>query len=544
MEERCSEIFDMYKRLCIIMANRLIEILLSKKKEIYTDKRLFNCDLYSEMHMEILHKNKIISPMRYYLKENNIRIDIFDKWFLSMLITKNKQIIDIKKIVNRFVDESIDYLIIKGIPQEIQLYGSILLRDVGDIDIIVKPKFFKKAYQILYLLGYRQDNNTSPSTPQKVNSVYYWEISMYDTTRTYIIELKTASSAVRKNFGELFKYKHNIEIDKFEICTLNHVGTLLHILSNMHEDNIGRKSINTNLRNDIEAYVALCKYGCNLELVELSEKLEVRHKIYEVIKRLDAIFGLSENQLHFGENFHIKYCKYKQELDGWSDTPEWRNGALLFEEDKSYSGNSIMEGDYSFGKFVRLFKDACYSKHNYTADRIYIRKGDVSNSIIYRGYRGCTYNFKISKRYILTLYVKIQFKNIAELQHLIISLSWYEFDKTRKNCETCVCVNLSELIEYNKINLEYTGLLMFKDKEIVKSIQETWETYNKNSAISLINVNRSIAKIKVVLNLNKTFFDGTQKRCVGEFCILDTIQTGKFNLGMQTFDINITDFSK
>lgn len=540
MKEKYPEAFDTNRSLCMDMANRLIDILLNKG-EISIDKRLLNRNLFSKMLIRILLENKIISPMRCYLLENNIRVDTLDKWYLSMLITKKRQISDMKIIVNKFVEESIEYLIIKGIPQEIQLYGSILLRDVGDIDIVVKPEFFKKAYEILYSLGYRQNDNTSSTTPQKVASVYYWEISMYDATKTYVIELKIASSAVRKNFGELFNYKHKIEIDKFEVYTLNHVGTLLHTLSNMHEENVGRQSINTKLRNDIEAYVALCKYGGDLDLIELSEKLEVRHKIYEVIKRLDAIFGLSEAQLDFGENFHIKYCNYKHELDGWSDTPEWRNGALLFEEDKTYSSNFFMDGNNSFGEFMKLFKNTCYLNRNFTADRFCIRKGDISGSVAYRGYSGCTYNFKISQEYTLTLYVKMRFKDIAELQQLIISLSWYESDLARKNLETCVYVNLSELLEYKHIDLEYTGLLMYKDEEIVKSIQETWEIYNKNSAISLISTNENIAKIEIVLDLDKTFFNGVQNRLVGEFCILDSIQTGKFNLGMQTYDITITN---
>ncbi len=100
-----------------------------------------------------------ITPLIYYAVEKipNAFESVWGKKFLKSSINYSyicqNQIVAENIITNRFREENIDYLILKGARLR-YYYPSIEMRLMSDADILIKPKQYKKIKKIMRSLGY------------------------------------------------------------------------------------------------------------------------------------------------------------------------------------------------------------------------------------------------------------------------------------------------------------------------------------------------------------------------------------------------------
>lgn len=77
---------------------------------------------------------------------------------------------DVVTVVGALRAASVDCLVLKGAPLALQAYGSLSLRDAGDIDLLVDVEELGSALHVLYGLGYRVA--MKPVAPGRKTQVY------------------------------------------------------------------------------------------------------------------------------------------------------------------------------------------------------------------------------------------------------------------------------------------------------------------------------------------------------------------------------------
>lgn len=93
-----------------------------------------------------------------------LRAEVARKTQLAM-----RQTSELIRLTRRFGGAGIGYLVFKGIPLSIQAFGTPVLREGGDIDILISPGAVMDAERILLDEGYRRSYPGSPLTARRLS---------------------------------------------------------------------------------------------------------------------------------------------------------------------------------------------------------------------------------------------------------------------------------------------------------------------------------------------------------------------------------------
>jgi len=95
---------------------------------------------------------------------------ILSAWGTENADTCRRRIADLQLLSELFREQDIDLRIFKGIPLAIAAFRDASLRDVGDIDLLVKEEDILRAEEILRGLEYVRTEPAAPLTPRRLRS--------------------------------------------------------------------------------------------------------------------------------------------------------------------------------------------------------------------------------------------------------------------------------------------------------------------------------------------------------------------------------------
>jgi len=337
-----------------------VENLLFCLKQPVVTNEIFPLEFANKYRINFLFQ-KLLS------KENIDNYQLNQIIVLKMINRKYKQLEIISEIQTILRKNNINSLVVKGIPQEYIVYGDIQSRNIGDIDVFVSQKDFQKSYRVLRENGYKQPFNDS-FIPQ-LASPFDWEIFI-EKEKNESIELKFGLSELRTKVDFLWDYTQEITVNNTRIITLNNSATLALLYANLHKHLLGRDSMYSDYVRLLMDYLFSLNEQINFyELFEISQKLEIVHKIYELYLNLKKHIHFSQSQKEGFELFNPLNAKYIMELDGYkSDKP--MNGGLLFSSEDS---DNIFNSNDNYKRYRKCLKNAILNGLN-EKDFFYIKK--------------------------------------------------------------------------------------------------------------------------------------------------------------------------
>ena len=370
----------------------------------------------------------------------------------------------------------IRHIFIKGIAQSVVLYGNIEMRDCGDMDLVVYAGDINKTYALLKTTGFTQEGNQTDEAI--VLSKYLWDIVL--EKENIKLELKTASSAVRGNFDLLFNHTSNVDIDGVTVRTLNPAATAVHICANAHETNDGRGVCKgTRIREYAESLIAFRKFATD-EMTEISMGVESAHKVYEVLKSCDDLFGLTETEREFIQRFHIRECGYPLELDGWSSKSWDNNGGLLADPYLPDAKTRLFDQNYAMHGFHQRFKNAVFNKPVYKHS-YYLLNPEKAVKNEYRGLEGVGIEAVWDKDFILSFSFDKSVIPMEEIMEMGVSFHWFERDLSSPALWVGMSANICTLsCEKTPIDCKCTGF--YRESVFREDLSKLQNYYNENPA--------------------------------------------------------------
>lgn len=131
------------------------------------------------------------------------------------------------EVIQLFHTAHIDYIVLKGIPLNIQLYGTACLRDIRDIDILISREKLTITHQQLTELGYQLKGKITPIHLHHEYAFllkYTNEINYWHPIKKICIDLKWQTSA-HNYYGMQWVNTHNtrvITIKSLPFLVLSH----------------------------------------------------------------------------------------------------------------------------------------------------------------------------------------------------------------------------------------------------------------------------------------------------------------------------------
>ena len=294
--------------------------------------------------------------------------------YVKYLYNSNQQYLkDSLMVLHKTIDmlESNDYAycIIKGMPLSTQIYGDPLIRDIGDIDIIINANDLKKIYTHMKDIGYYQIDNKDSDDPVLYYSDEYFEIKLVaDTTQLLPhIELKWGSSAFAKQDIAWFENIELVNINGDLVKTQNKTYALIHMFANTFTDNEDRVlSQGNTIRNylDLAYYLEYSFHDDFKHVINVAKNLYCSRKIYSVLSSLKQLFSFD----NFDINSAVKLSRsdalsYPKRMPAFSFKEDFMGGSRVPNNIvRMSSAMRIIDKDCAYFEYVRNHKLSVFSK--------------------------------------------------------------------------------------------------------------------------------------------------------------------------------------
>jgi hypothetical protein len=266
-------------------------------------------DLNWEEILQISLRHKVL-PIIYKALYNHIPAKYqaaFEQKYFDIIKKVDIRLRELGRILQLAQQKNIDIILLKGPALAEIIYGDIYTRQFGDLDLLVTEDNMEKMFYLLSDIGFAQETGFDKNTNRyniidkpvfKYGSGFHEFQCIKDVgDNVYIfVEVKRASSAIPlKHISDFFENVRNININGIDVRTSNLTYTFLHLCSNFFTNFETGWGVNneTNLRDIIDTYIFISKYGNILnwdEIITLSNKYEITHKIYYVFTCLAGIF--------------------------------------------------------------------------------------------------------------------------------------------------------------------------------------------------------------------------------------------------------------
>ena len=123
-----------------------------------------------------------------------------------------------------FTQAQIRFLVVKGIPLSLQLYGDATRRTADDIDVLVSPDQFWQAGLVLAQSGYRCDTEIKTAARQKLFTDWIKDLRYTNEGFQTVVELHHRLTAnpylLEWTFDELWKDRVHVRVGAADVATL------------------------------------------------------------------------------------------------------------------------------------------------------------------------------------------------------------------------------------------------------------------------------------------------------------------------------------
>ncbi|MFZ0844432.1 MAG: nucleotidyltransferase family protein [Pseudolabrys sp.] len=195
-----------------------------------------------------------------------------------------------------FTQAKIAFLILKGIPLSVQLYGDATRRPADDIDVLVSPEQFWQADLALIQSGYRRE--TEPPVAARLDSYRKWvkDLRYIDERSRTVVELHHRLTAnpylLDWPFDELWKDRAHVRAGASEVPILS--GSKLPLYLFTHGANHGWER----LRWLVDLAAVLPGAGAIEKLVDDADRARLGPAFLQALVLANELLGLAVDTRH------------------------------------------------------------------------------------------------------------------------------------------------------------------------------------------------------------------------------------------------------
>jgi len=219
-------------------------------------------------------------------------------------------------IAGQFTSKGIELITLKGIYLSESLYKDIGLRQMSDIDLLVKPEDGEKALAALAGMGYKSTGvDESDSDVKYGEVVHYTPLVLNGVAIEVHIKLHQDNERYRVHVDELWKNATQVLVNNIQVSTLNTYDLLIHTCIHLdkhfqqgHVQFTCFSDVTNLLEKNVEALdwtilVNTCKqYNCEIEVfkyIVLVNKYMQATVPTEIIKKYSYSLTVNEEELFF-----------------------------------------------------------------------------------------------------------------------------------------------------------------------------------------------------------------------------------------------------
>lgn len=160
--------------------------------------------------------------------ESQVRPDVIAQLRRHTIASVSRSLAHIPALENlhkTFTKAGIPFLVVKGIPLSLQLYGDATRRTADDIDVLVSPGQFWQADAELIQAGYRSEDGPPLGGSRDIYKYWVKHISYVHERSKAKIELHhrltTNPYLLEWSFEELWKDRIHVRVGNVEVATLS-----------------------------------------------------------------------------------------------------------------------------------------------------------------------------------------------------------------------------------------------------------------------------------------------------------------------------------
>lgn len=227
-------------------------------------------------------------------------------------------LIILNELVEAFTANNIEFVVLKGIPLSIQIYGNHLARNTSDIDLLVREADIEKADLVLRNLHFEQFNNYNESQIFEKPLYKYAGCHEYFPYRKCIsdkfieVELARYLHWIKdpEMIERLFQYKELINFNGITIPTLSSSALLAQMIENIYENAESMFNIifgGTTLSNyvDFMNYIKVRNISAE-DIAHAIQEFHIEEIAKVVLEYLKEIFYLDSEIFESVQN-HLDY---------------------------------------------------------------------------------------------------------------------------------------------------------------------------------------------------------------------------------------------
>ncbi|ENH95627.1 hypothetical protein J416_15057 [Gracilibacillus halophilus YIM-C55.5] len=246
----------------------LLQIAQNVSEDWFSDNPLLrNVDNVNwEILFEKANHHKIF--LLTYARINEIIPDkykqIYENRYDFIIEKRKKYISELKYIIEVSKRKKVDFILVKGLALSESIYNNLYERDFGDLDILVSKDQTSRFCDILSGVGYKRSVTNDGFIPfdeeistEKGIFHEYWYYRKVGKNNL-LIEVKNSTSAIPERLIDQFFYNRDkINIENFEVDTLDITHNFLHLCANTYSDTEKRLGVehNVRLRDYIDVYM-------------------------------------------------------------------------------------------------------------------------------------------------------------------------------------------------------------------------------------------------------------------------------------------------
>lgn len=308
-----------------------------------------------------------------------------------MYVQKIKKVTCTRLTELHLIDEicrknGINYIVIKGIPLSIILYGNSFCRESHDIDILVPDEEVFHLARLLHEQGYRQETAGVDPNNEVGNlfdeNFYQFRSNFYEVMMSkqiedvkIEIEIKRASSAIQqKDINGFLKHTKRLDFGQYgSVVTNDTIYTFLHLIANVYGNSETFKGLSSiRLRDffDVASFYYNKKDQLDWDkILRISQELCITHKFYAVFCNINVLWpemiAQEDVQRFASSNWIYDWTGNERgELVQWDrdlpsriyDKVEHRRSFIRGTKRKCYStDNTNYSSPFYLGDFIEIF---------------------------------------------------------------------------------------------------------------------------------------------------------------------------------------------
>ena len=220
-----------------------------------------------------------------------------------------------RKVAEAFALQGIPVIALKGIYLSESLYQDIGLRQMSDIDLLVKPTDASACFEILLGLGFKQENDIESDFEKKLEVVHYTPMVLNGVTIEIHIKLHQNNERYCLPVADLWSNAIPVVINNSSVYSLNRNDLLIylciHLDRHFHQGHVQFTCFNdiTNLLDQLDdkfdwvGFRTTCRqYNCEKIVFKwfvLVNKYMNAPLPAEIIEEYSALLSLKNEQLFY-----------------------------------------------------------------------------------------------------------------------------------------------------------------------------------------------------------------------------------------------------